>query len=335
MQKKKAIMFTSNKNDAKRVYSEHIMKLLNDRYDLYPTLLCKQNLSEHLTAAKEAEYLFSTWGIDPCTEEEIKSYFPNLKCVFYAAGSVQHFAHAFLNCGIRVFSAWQANAVPVAEYTHAQIQLALKGFFGAPLYAKTHYERLWETSEGCGGIYDAKVGLIGVGCIGKMVAEKLKQNDLEVLYYDPFLPKETAEALDIKPASLEEIFSQCRVVSNHLPNKDELTGILSGALFESMMPYSVFINTGRGRQVDEPGLVAAMQKDKTKAALLDVLIKEPLDPDCEIAKCENILVTPHIAGSLGREVIRMAKYMADEAKRIDKGEAPLYEVSLEMLKTMA
>ena len=58
------------------------------------------------------------------TEDEIKTYLPNLKAIFYGAGSVQSFARPFLNCGVRVFSAWAANAIPVAEFTVAQIILA-------------------------------------------------------------------------------------------------------------------------------------------------------------------------------------------------------------------
>ncbi|MGN0570549.1 MAG: NAD(P)-dependent oxidoreductase, partial [Candidatus Fimenecus sp.] len=136
-------------------------------------------------------------------------------------------------------------------------------------------------------------------------------------------------------ATLKEIFAECDVITNHLANKDELTGILSGDLFAEMKPYAVFINTGRGRQVDEKGLVKAMRKVKSRTALLDVLTHEPLNPFSPIARCKNIIVTPHIAGSLGKEVVRMAAYMADDAERIDNGENPLYEVTAEMLKTMA
>lgn len=78
---------------------------------------------------RDTEFVFSTWGIPVFTEEEIKEYLPSLKAVFYGAGSVQKFARPFLNCGVKVFSAWAANAVPVAEYTVAQIILANKGFF--------------------------------------------------------------------------------------------------------------------------------------------------------------------------------------------------------------
>lgn len=334
-EKIKAILLTDEEYNAKRVYDSNIMAQLSERYDLYETVLCKKNIKNHLKATQSARYIFSTWGMEYFCEDEIKHFFPNAECLFYAAGSVQHFAAEFLNCGIRVFSAWKANAVPVAEYTYAQILLALKGFYRASKKSRLQYYRMSKYSDKCGGIYNAKIGIIGVGSIGGMVAEKLKANDVEVYYYDPYLPSDIAVNLNIKPASLEEIFSQCDVITNHLANKDELTGVISGKLLNTMKPYATFINTGRGRQVDEKGLVKAMRKVKTRTALLDVLSHEPLNPFSAVARCRNIIVTPHIAGSLGKEVVRMAEYMLDDVQRIDNGEQPLYEVTVQMLKTMA
>lgn len=334
-EKKKAILLTNEKHNAERVYAGRVMSKLNDRYDLYDAVICKKNINNHIDACKNAEYIFSTWGMEHFSREEIKEYFPNAKCLFYSAGSVQHFAKEFLDCNIRVFSAWKANAIPVAEYTYAQILLALKGFYQASLHTKNHYYEMAKYAGNCGGIYDAKVGIIGVGSIGSMVAEKLRANDIEVYYYDPYLPEDIANRLNIKSHTLEEIFKQCDVITNHLANKEELTGILSEKLFNMMKPYATFINTGRGRQVDEKGLVKAMKRVKTRTALLDVLTHEPLNSFSAVARCKNIIVTPHIAGSLGNEIIRMAEYMLGDAQRIDSGEVPLYEVTSDMLKTMA
>lgn len=333
--KKTAVLLTAEEHNAKRVYDSNMLSRLRKCYDLYETVLCRKNIQNHMDACRKAEYIFSTWGMEHFSETEIKAYFPNVKCLFYAAGSVQHFAAEFLSCGIRVFSAWKANAVPVAEYTYAQILLALKGFYRASRKSHMQYYQMSKYADKCGGIYNAKIGIIGVGSIGGLVAEKLKANDVAVYYYDPYLPSDIAEKLNIQSATLEEIFCSCDVITNHLANKEELTGILSGALFDRMKPYAVFINTGRGRQVDEKGLVKAMRKVKTRTALLDVLVHEPLNPFSAIARCKNIIVTPHIAGSLGKEVVRMAEYMLDDAEKIDNGDTPLYEVTVQMLKTMA
>ena len=84
----------------------------------------KEDVMQCPESFRDTEYIFSTWGMPVFTEEEIKEYLPGLRAVFYGAGSVQSFARPFLNCGVKVFSAWAANAVPVAEYTVAQIILA-------------------------------------------------------------------------------------------------------------------------------------------------------------------------------------------------------------------
>lgn len=331
---KVAIITADNKN-ADRVYVDEIKKELAERYELLPVVICKKNIEQNIGFLLETEYLFSTWGMEHFTEEEIKKYFPNLKCVFYSAGTVQHFAKEFLSLGIRVFSAWRANAVAVAEFTYAEIMLATKGFYRAVKSNKFMYYPSAVYSDKCGGNYNAKIGIIGVGSIGELVARKLMVNDVDVLYYDPYLKKEKANELNIKSTSLDEIFKTCDVITNHLANKEELTNVFTAELFSKMKPYATFINTGRGRQVDEKGLAKAMKKVKTRTALLDVTTHEPVNPIGRLARLKNVIITPHIAGSNGREVERMARYMIDEAKRVDNNEPAQHEVSLEMLSRMA
>lgn len=164
-------------------------------------------------------FIFSTWGMPGFSEQEIRTYLPHLKCVFYAAGSVQDFARPFLNCGVSVFSAWAANAVPVAEYTVAQIILANKDFFcQTRLLAQKRRDEAERRRTLHIGNFRKKVGLIGCGMIGSMVATMLQNYDLEVLVYDPFLSEEKKRRLKVTPCTLDELFSSCSVVSNHLAN---------------------------------------------------------------------------------------------------------------------
>ncbi len=285
---------------------------------------------------KNTEYVFSTWEMPVFTEEEIKNCLPSLKAVFYGAGSVQFFAQPFLNCGVKVFSAWAANAVPVAEYTVAQIILANKGFFSSSRIAKIgNRKAAAENFHAYPGNYNVKIGIIGAGMIGKLVINMLKSYSLEVLVFDPFLPDEKAEELGVEKTSLEEIFSQCRVVSNHLANNEQTKGMLNKALFETMLPYATFINTGRGAQVVEDDLIAVLKNRPDLTALLDVTFPEPPEPDSEFYTLPNCILTPHIAGSAGNEVRRMGEYMKEEYKKFIQNEPCKYEVTLEMLKTMA
>ena len=285
---------------------------------------------------QNTEYVFSTWGMPAFTEDEIKTYLPNLKAIFYGAGSVQSFARPFLNCGVRVFSAWAANAVPVAEYTVAQIILANKGFFSSSRLAKMGDRRAaTQKSRAYPGNYGVKIGIIGAGMIGKLVIRMLKQYNLEALVFDPFLPDETAAELGVKKVNLETIFKECQVVSNHLANNAQTQGMLGGKLFESMLPNATFINTGRGAQVVEQDLINTLKARPDLMAILDVTFPEPPEKGNQLYTLPNCILTPHIAGSSGNEVRRMGEYMRQEYQNFLANKPCKYEVTLEMLKTMA
>ncbi len=281
----------------------------------------------------EVEYIFSTWSMPELTEAEIACCLPRLKAVFYAAGSVQKFARPFLNRGIKVFSAWAANAVPVAEYTVAQIILSNKGFFKTMRY--TNHSAAKELFKGYPGNYGEKIGIIGAGMIGKLVINLLKNYQLEILVFDPFLPQEAADELGVQKVSLETLFAECAVVSNHLANNEQTKGMLNGALFASMRPNATFLNTGRGAQVVEADLIKALKERPDLTAILDVTEPEPPLEGSPFYTLDNCILTPHIAGSSGAEVRRMAAYMQEEYERFLQDQPCRYEVTLKMLETMA
>ncbi len=318
-----------------RVYAPESVKRIVQYAFIYPDLVEKENLEAHREGLKDVEVAFATWGMPPLSEAEIQDYLPNLKVVFYAAGSVQYFARPFLKRGIQVVSAWAANGVPVAEYTLAQILLANKGFFQNALQAKKDYSAAKRYSETFAGNYGVKVGILGAGMIGTKVIELLKPFHMEVLVYDPYLYDDRAEELGVRKASLPEIFSQCQTISNHIANLPATVGMLHGEHFDRMLPNATFINTGRGAQVVEEDLIKALKAVPTRTAILDVTDPEPPVQDSELYKMENVILTSHIAGSMGREVERMGSYMIEEFVRYIRGEELKYNVTLEMLETMA
>lgn len=284
----------------------------------------------------KTEYIFSTWGMPEFSEEEIRRCLPSLKALFYAAGTVQAFARPFLNCGVKVFSAWAANAVPVAEYTVAQIVLANKGFFGSSRLHKTgdHLQAL-DYFYAFPGNYGVKVGIIGAGMVGKLVIRLLKAYRLDVLVFDPFLSEEQAAELGVTKCDLQTLFAECSVVSNHLANNAQTQGMLRYAHFRLMKPYATFLNTGRGAQVVEADLARALTERSDLTAILDVTFPEPPEPGHPFYDLPNCILTPHIAGSSGNEVARMGEYMQQEYENFAQGRPTRYEVTAEMLKTMA
>lgn len=304
-------------------------------------MLSTETVTQEMLLAEPEKYadvdcVFSTWGTPALTEEQVKTCLPNLKYLFYGAGSVQGFARPYMNNGVRIFSAWQANAVPVAEFTVAQVLLANKGYFSAmQLHSVGKRADGVKAAESYPGNYGCRVGIIAAGQIGKMVIKALAARKLEVLVYDPFLSEEAAAELGAKKASLEEIFSTCQTISNHLPNLPTTQRMLTYDHFSRMLPNATFINTGRGAQIDDDGMIRALNEVPTRMALIDVTLPEVPPDDHVFYSMPNVLLTPHIAGSMNDEVHRMAQYMIDEFDRIMAGEAPLYEVSFKMLETMA
>lgn len=284
-----------------------------------------EELAKNPRLCADAQALFTSWGMPHYTVGQIREYFPELKYLFYGAGSVQGFAGEFLQCGVRVFSAWAANAVPVAEFTCAQIILAGKRYFDLFAGGKAAPR----------GNYQSSVGLIGLGMIGSMVARRLQSTDLKLYAYDAFRTEEECEALRVTKITLPELFSRCDVISNHLANNAQTRGMINSELLCSMKPDAAFINTGRGAQVDHAGLYEALRSSPDRICLLDVTDPEPLPVGHPLLSLKNVIVSPHIAGSLGGEVARMGEYMREEYERLSSGLPAVYEVTVESLRYMA
>jgi len=284
---------------------------------------------------KEVEILFSGWGA-PKLNEETLAYFPNLKVILYGAGSLKSMmTDHFWTQNIPISSAWIANAVPVAEFTFAQIILALKQTLvlsGLMREAKTkatppHFE--------AGGAYGTTVSLISLGVIGRKVAKFLSLLDVKVLAYDPFCSAEAAADLGVELVSLEEAFSRARVVSLHTPWLKETEGMVTEKLLASIPRGGTFINTARGAVVNEMEMIQVLQNRPDLTAVLDVTYPEPPEKNSPFYTLPNVFLTPHIAGSIFGECGRMGEYMVDECRRWLAGEKLEYQVSKIAYEKMA
>ena len=330
----KIALLGSNKVQFSKVYTPEVLEKLGT-YGELSQRISKKNINEHKSWLRDCEIAFATWGIPVFSKEEIKEYFPALKAVFYSAGTVQYFAKPFLESGIKVFSAFAANAVPVAEYTFAQISLASKGFFQSAKNYRTLLPRSFVFANSSPGNFRCKVGLAGLGAIGQAVAQKLRALDVEVFAYDPFVPEERAKELGVTLCSLETLFSECDVISNHLANKKELENVFNYSLFKRMKKHSTFINTGRGAQVAEYSLALSLLLHPSRTFVGDVIKKEFFPYINPLFWCHNAILTPHIAGSTGNEPQRMAYYMMEELELFLADGKTKYEVTPEMLERMA
>ncbi len=336
----KAIFLANYKGNIDYVYPKATQERIKSLIDIdLDKVYCQEDLMANPDGFKDVEYIFSTWSMPGGWEDkdDFAKYFPNAKALFYAAGSVKYFAQHYFDKGIRIFSAFAANAVPVAEFSVAQILLANKGYYQAMRAFKSadDHKVSGDISRAHVGNYSANVGIVGAGMIGKKVIELLKPYKLNIKIYDIFVDEARARELGgEKVDTLEELFETCDVVSNHLANVPATVGIFTGDLFEKMKKNGTFINTGRGAQVDEAGMLAALKKRGDVSAILDVTTEEP-PTNKDFYDLENVFLTPHIAGSQGNEVARMSEMVVDQFENMLKGLPTQYEVTEKMLATMA
>lgn len=275
----------------------------------------------------DVEALFGTWGM-PKFSPEILYKLPALRAVFYAAGSVRGFAEPLLKRGITVCSAWQANAIPVSQFTVAHILLACKGYFRNAASLRGPDGRRWRgIIPDAPGIFGQRIGIVGQGAIGRRVARMLEPFELIPVAVDSYP--------NLDRTVLEEVFRTCHVVTNHLPDKESLRGIYDEPLFRSMPPHATFINTGRGAQVDEEALVRVFTERPDLTAIIDVTHPEPPAMDSPLRILPNIQLSSHISGSINAETQRMADFMIDDFRRWLVGKPLLHEITPEMFATLA
>jgi phosphoglycerate dehydrogenase-like enzyme len=169
------------------------------------------------------------------------------------------------------------------------------------------------------GTFKSRVGIVSLGTIARLVIERLKPSAFELLAFDPYADPVRASKLGVKLVSLEEVFSRCDVVSLHTPLLPETRGLIGREHFSSMKAGATFINTSRGEIVREADLIETFSRRKDLTAVLDVTSPEPPAEGSPLYTLPNVVLTPHIAGSTGRECRRMGEAMIEEFDRWSAG----------------
>ncbi|MFJ9808352.1 hydroxyacid dehydrogenase [Streptomyces sp. NPDC101158] len=287
---------------------------------------------EAAAALAEAELLLTCWGATPLTPEVLDRA-PRLKAVVHAAGSVKH--HVTDACwarGIRVTSAAAANALPVAEYTLAAILLAGKRVLrSARQYAELRTDQAWIAESASWGNYRRTVGIVGASRIGRRVLDLLRPFDLQVLLHDPYV---TAAPPGVELVGLDELCARSTIVSVHAPQLPATYRMIGASQLAAMPDGATLINTARGSLVDEDALLPHLRSGRLHA-VLDVTDPELPPPDSPLYELPNVLLTPHVAGSLGNELHRMADQALEEVARYGRGEPFAEEVRASDLQRSA
>lgn len=290
-------------------------------------VLTSQQIAEESVDLSAIEVIFATWGFPRFSEFDL-ARLPKLKAVFYAAGSVKAFAEPLLSRGIKLSSAWKVNAIPVSEFTLAQIIMACKGFLRNSQSLRTPDAFKWRGDAPHGpGVYNQRVALIGMGAVGRRVLKLMEALDLTAVQVESH-PKLVWE-------HLQQAFKSCLVVSNHLADRPEWKGIYDATLFRQLPEGATFINTGRGAQVNEEDLITVFKERPDLTAVLDVTDPEPPAMTSPLRSLPNVYLSSHISGSINHEIRRMADYMIGEFDRWVVGEPLMYEVTKDQLPLLA
>ena len=170
---------------------------------------------------------------------------------------------------------------------------------------------------------DKLVGVLGIGNIGRRVARRVQGFDARVQYYDKYgLPPKRERELDVRGVTIEELFSTSDIVTCHTPLTPETHRIVSAEMLALMKPTAILINTSRGPVVHEAALIDALRHKKIAGAGLDVFEKEPVDPDNPLLGMDNVVITPHSAGTTWNTWFRRAEFAYRNMKGVWEGQPP-------------
>jgi phosphoglycerate dehydrogenase-like enzyme len=231
-------------------------------------------------------------------------------------------------------SAWGANAIATAQLCHAQILLTCRGYYRSVRQYSATKDVARAKDFRRAGAAGETIGLIGMGWIARRLTRMLLDVGLRVVASDPFLSKERASGLGVEKVSLEDLFARSYVVSNHVPDLPDTKGLLGAALFERMREGATFINSGRGAQVVEADLARVFAARPDLTALLDVTWPEPPAADSPLWALPNVVMSPHIGGTIGDEVGRLGDLAIAELEAWLAGKPLAHQVTREVLATM-
>ena len=212
--------------------------------------------------------------------------------------------------GIVVMNTPNGNAITTAEHTLAMIFAASRQISAAD---QSTQKGKWEKSRFMGQELTGKtLGLVGVGNIGSIVADRALGLKLKVKAYDPFLTDERVKRLGIERVkTLEKLITESDIISLHIPKTDKTRNIISASLIKKMKSTAILVNCARGGLVDEKALANALKKKQIAAAAFDVFDSEPA-LDNPLFGLENVVCTPHLGASTSEAQVKVAVQVAEQ-----------------------
>jgi D-3-phosphoglycerate dehydrogenase len=220
---------------------------------------------------------------------------PKLKVIARAGVGLDNVdIKAATHAGVMVVNAPTSNIISAAELTVGHILSLARNIPQASAALKAGE---WKRSRYSGiELYEKKIGIIGLGRIGALVAARLQGFGTEILAYDPYVTSARAAQLNVKLVTLDELLTEADFVTIHMPKTPETVGMLGEEAFSKMKNSAYVVNVARGGLIDEPALHAALESGEIAGAGVDVFVTEP-STDLPFFKLDNVVVTPHLGAS--------------------------------------
>lgn len=285
-----------------------IDQCLGDAYDIrYASSYDRQ---EQLDLAAVADFLWAGW---PKVDAEMIGQASKLKLIHKCGVGVDKIdLNAARARGIKVYLTAGINAIPVSEMALMLMMAVMRHIVYANINLRN---KKWVQTELKGlnqHLTGKSVGIVGMGNIGKNLVKLLTGFECKILYYDVQRQSPAMEAaLGIIYKPFEELLRESEVVSLHAPALPETLHMINAKTLAMMDRNAILINTARGELVDEAALVEALQKGIIAGAGLDVFEQEPINPNSPLLCMDNVILSPHVAGTtlnnMSSRAIRIAK----------------------------
>src|SRR3984885_8211568 len=219
--------------------------------------------------------------------------------------------------GVLVVNAPTSNIHSAAEHALALLLSAARQI---PAADATLREHAWKRSSFSGTeIFGKTVGVVGLGRIGQLVAQRLAAFEAHIVAYDPYVSAARAAQLGIELLSLDELLGRADFISVHLPKTPETAGLIDKEALAKTKPGVIIVNAARGGLIDEAALADAISSGHVRAAGLDVFSKEPCT-DSPLFELPQVVVTPHLGASTSEAQDRAGTDVAESVRLALAGE---------------
>ena len=242
---------------------------------------------------------------------EVLAAAPSLKVVGRAGIGVDNIdLRAAKQHGVLVMNTPTGNAVTTAEHALALLMSLARHVpqATASMKAGKWEKKKFEGRELC----DKTLGLLGLGNIGRIVADRAQGLKMRVIAHDPIVPVEAAAKLGVELVTVDELFRRADFLSLHAPLNNTTRNLLNAEAFAKMKPDVLIVNAARGGIVDEPALCEAIQAGRVAGAAFDVFVEEPLPKDHPLLALDRVIVTPHLGASTVEAQEKVAVEVAEQ-----------------------